>query len=87
MNRLQPLRGYGRPPEVLQCDADPVVARFARSLHSVDAAFPSDTEYAAPLERPATWRWSASDAVVLIGCAAAALCFAVLAVAGSLPGA
>lgn len=66
---------------VMQCEADPVVARHPRTLYGASGAFPNSVEYANPIQtfdecRSILWQ---------IGVAAALVAFCLLVVFGLLP--
>lgn len=66
---------------VEQCEADPVVARYSRTLYGASGAFPRSVEYADPIQtfdecRSILWQ---------IGVAAALVSFCLLVVFGLLP--
>jgi hypothetical protein len=66
---------------VIQCDADPVVASYSRTLYSSQGAFPRSVDYANPIQR-----FDETKSILWqIGVAAALVAFCLLVVFGLLP--
>lgn len=66
---------------VMKCDADPVVARYSRTMYGSDGAFPKSPEYANPVQSFD----GAAEAMLCIALACIASCFGLFVLFGMLP--